>query len=133
MIHPTEGKLVMVDMFYPSWFLSKYNGTTIDPPIEMKWGYYTTTNYYNNRRVTNITLNSWAWVATSLYPQTGNTKNRFYIKATADDGWIESIEDKLYVSTTAHDITFSSNELSVATFDGNADLVECTRTSNQRV
>ena len=117
----------MVDSFYPSWFLSKYNGTTIDPPIEMKWGYHTTTTYYN-RRLASITLNSWGWVATSLYPQTGNTRNRFYIMATAnDDGLIESIDDKLYVSTTAHDITFSNNNLSIETFDGSADLVECTR------
>lgn len=133
-IEPQSGKLNIVNTYYPSWYLTKYNGTTLDTPIELKWGYYESTSFMLNRRQQTITINSWAWVATTLYPNTGSTKNRFYIKANADEnGTITSLDDKFYVNTTAHDITYAADELSIATFDESSDSLECSRTGKVRV
>jgi len=133
-IEQQSGKLNIVNLYYPSWYLTKYNGTTLDTPIELKWGYYENTIFMLNRRQHTITINSWAWVATTLYPNTGNTKNRFYIKANANEaGIITSLDDKFYVNATAHDITYAANELSIATFDESSDSLECSRTGKTRV
>lgn len=133
-IEQQSGKLTIVNLYYPSWYLTKYNGTTLDTPIELKWGYCETTTIVVRNRPQTISINSWAWVATTLYPATGAYRDRFYIKANVDEaGFITSLDDKFYVSKTAHDITYSVDKLSIATFDGSSDSLECSRTGKTRV
>ena len=105
-----------------------FNGTTFDPPLEMTYAYRDRVAVKIGGRVKYININSYCW----LDIVSGNTA-AYYIKASESDSGQLVLDDNIYVNSTAHPITFSTNNLSVETMDGETGNIICTRPSSSRI
>lgn len=107
---------------YDSWFLSYYNGTTFDPPIELKWGYCTEVYIITNGRKRKKTINSNAWFA-----QVGDEHN-YVIKAVEGPNYYVPV-DSMIIDNTEHPVTYDYWKNQIETIDGQSGVMTCTRIS----
>lgn len=106
---------------YASWFMSYYNGTTFDPPIELKWGYCTEVYIITNGRKRKKTINSNAW-----FVQVGDEHN-YVIKATQSGNLYVPV-DSLIIDNTEHPVTYTDlHKIEIATIDGQSGVITCAR------
>lgn len=107
-----------MEITYPSWFLSQFDTTTFDPPLEMKYGYVGTYMWRVGSRTYRQNINSNCWVAYSGI-------KCYYIKADEDGNALPVF----YANSVEHPITFDQYEKSIETMDGETGNIVCTRTS----
>ena len=110
---------------YDSWFLSYYNGTTFDPPIELKWGYctsvYTWITIGGRRMRRTQTINSNAWFVQL-------DEHNYVIKAVEGPNYYVPV-DSLIIDNTEHPVTYNYWKTQIETIDGQSGVMTCTRIS----
>lgn len=109
-----------------SWFLSEYNGTTYNPPIELKFGYcdsvYTIITIGGSDRKTFTNIKSFAWYAQG-------EREGYVIKAIAD-GSNFVVDEKIRIGRTEHPVTYNTAKTSIETIDGQSGIIVCTRANS---
>ena len=114
------GELVFSTRKYPSWFLSMYNGTTYDPPLEMTYGWRNTVSVVISGRVRQVLVNNWCWAGAKT------NVGSFVLLADASGNPL----DTFYVNSAAYEVTYNdSMKMSIATIGGETDKIICERTS----
>lgn len=120
-IYQIDGDVIQQKTTYAPWSLSMYNGTTFDPAIEMKFGYYSTVAIRVGHRIRTIYLNSYGWLG-----------GQYWIPAEANESSIYLPTGFAYITDTSYTvlpITLSSDDLSIDAVDGQTGVITCTRTS----
>ena len=117
-----DGVPLVVTTTYLPWTLSYWDGTQLDPVVEIgNFRYFGTINYIVNRRKNSYALNSFAWIG-------GSTT--YIITAEPDsNGVFQPIKIGVRSGTTWawHNITLSADEKSIASVEGIEGQTECTR------
>lgn len=104
-----------------------FNGTTFDPPLEMTYAYRDFVYVKIGGRQKRINIDSYCWFAYASGP------TAYYIKASESDSGQLVLDDNIYVNSTAHPITFSTNKLSIEMMDGETGNIICTRPSAGKI
>ena len=105
----------VVGTTYASWNLSALHGTTYSPALELKWGTY---NVFGEEQECWLVDDEYRQVCFFLLPEL----NMLY--------WGVRNQDGSYIAGYGETITLSSDELSIATINGVAEIT-CTRTSKE--
>ncbi len=112
---------------YESWFLSEYNGSTFNPPIELKWGYcesvyvYVTIAGRRVKRTKNINSNAW-------FVQL--EEENYVIRATNVSNVYVPV-DNIIINNTEHPVTYTTTyKTEIATIDGQSGVITCTRNTS---
>lgn len=103
----------VVGTTYASWNLSALHGTTYSPALELKWGTY---NVFGEKQE--------CWLVDDEYRQLCF----FLMPDLTMLYWGVKNQDGSYIAGYGEPITLSSDELSIATINGVAEIT-CTRTS----
>ena len=110
---------------YKPWFVSQWGETTFDEPVELTWKYIALYPYKVGRRIKNLPIMSQTWYGASA------SGTKFILLANKLSETIYEVEGTLYVITSegleTHTVTTSVDELSIATVDGEANKITCTR------
>ena len=105
----------VVGTTYASWNLSALHSTTYSPALELKWGTY---NVFGQEQECWLVDDEYRQLCFFLLPEL----NMLY--------WGVRNQDGSYIAGYGETITLSSDELSIATINGVAEIT-CTRTSKE--
>lgn len=110
---------------YKPWFVSQWGETTFDEPVELSWKYISSYAYRVGRRTMTLPIMSQTWYGASA------SGTKFILLATKQSENGYDVEGTLYVITSegleTHTVTTSVDKLSIATVDGEANKITCTR------
>ena len=117
--------------YYP-WYLSQYYATAFDPAIEMNFNDWGTIQWKVGRRLQSIYIGP-AWGSTTV----GNERY-FLLAETNDEGETYTPTGTLKylsagVAPTNKTVTFSANNLSVETIEGESGQIACARVSSGKM
>ena len=116
--------LAVAEYRYGSWFLSEYNGTTFDPPIEMTYGFRQTITMQIGHRPYTWSVGSYCWYGGRyiIKAEKLNEDDRYYSPTTF--GWLNTSPRQI----EWYETTYTDNlRMSIDTVDGQSGIITCTR------
>ena len=125
-----SGVPTVVKTSYAPWTLSKWDGTDLDEPVTLEFGYYDVVKVKVGFVSKTITVQSFAWVYRNF-----NGGYADIIKAEEDQNGLcqpTGIAKSTGEAPSYLAITLSNDGKSIETVDGQSDVVTCTRTSTTR-